>query len=70
MAFISPIMPFSSVRFLGNAMVTRSRPAAQQRACRLTGPLMLHQCPCGRIVSFIGLFGSGVVIAIRERTRW
>jgi hypothetical protein len=31
---------------------------------------MLHQCPCGRIVSFIGLFGSGVVIAIRERTRW
>jgi hypothetical protein len=34
------------------------RLADKLRAGRRVGPTMLHQCPCGRIGSFIGLFGS------------
>jgi hypothetical protein len=32
------------------------RPADKLRAGRRVAPSMLHQCPCGRIDSFIGLF--------------
>jgi len=34
------------------------RLADKLRAGRRVGPSMLHQCHCGRIDSFIGLFGS------------
>jgi len=39
-------------------MVSAERLADKLQAGRQGGPAMLHQYPCGRIVSFIGLFGA------------
>ena len=38
--------------------------AVKLRARRLAGSLMLHQCPCGGIVSFNGLFAGLAASAI------